>query len=232
MHPTVSNQSHDSIGDDYAGHGEELGCASRPDGPPGRARSRKCGPLGAATIGPDHAHVSRRVPSARRDMRANGQISRAGQLRLLFATVGDEIDGIPISVVSVLARLGLDPREEAGRLSSRGNREAVEQLARLIAEVPGSFRPLGEARLLADDLVGLLPKHRPSRTSALQVQIRPPYRALRCQSRPNFGLSALSSRQRRWSALWFTAGFRSVSGARKREAKKPPPFGEAQIYRR
>src|SRR5260370_32796145 len=51
MHPTVPNQSHDSIGDDYAGHGEELGSASRPDGPPGRARSRKCGPLGAATIG-------------------------------------------------------------------------------------------------------------------------------------------------------------------------------------
>jgi hypothetical protein len=48
-----------------------------------------------------------------------------------------EIDGIPISVVSVLARLGLDPREDAGRLSSLGNREAVEQLARLIAEVPG-----------------------------------------------------------------------------------------------
>jgi hypothetical protein len=136
-----------------------------------------CGTLGTATIGPDHAHISRRVPSARRDMRANGRTSRAGQLRLLFATVGDEIDGIPISVVSVLARLGLDPREEAGRLSSLGNREAVEQLARLIAEVPGGFRPLGEARLLADDLVGLLPKHRPSRTSALQGQIRPPYRA-------------------------------------------------------
>jgi hypothetical protein len=51
MHPTVPNQSHDSIGDDYAGHGEELGCASRPDGPPGQVRSRKCGPLGAATIG-------------------------------------------------------------------------------------------------------------------------------------------------------------------------------------
>jgi hypothetical protein len=51
--------------------------------------------------------------------------------KFLFATVGDEIDGIPISVVSVLARLGLDPREEAGRLSSLGNREAAEQLARL-----------------------------------------------------------------------------------------------------
>jgi hypothetical protein len=151
--------------------------------------------------------------------------------KFLFATVGDEVDGIPISVVSALARLGLDPREEAGRLSSLGNREAVEQLARLIAEVPGSFRPLGEARLLADGLVGLLPKHGTSRTSALQVQFVRVMKRLHYRSRPNFGLSALSSRQRRWSALWFTAGFRSVSGARKWEAKKPPPFGEAQIYR-
>jgi hypothetical protein len=133
--------------------------------------------------------------------------------KFLFATVGDEIDGIPISVVSVLARLGLDPREEAGRLSSLGNREAVEQLARLIAEVPGSFRPLGEARLLADGLVGLLPKHRPSITSALQCKFVRLIGRLGCQSRPNFGLSALSSRQRRWSALWFTVGFRSLSGA-------------------
>jgi hypothetical protein len=97
--------------------------------------------------------------------------------KFLFATVGNEIDGIPLSVVSALARLGLDPREEAGRLSSLSNREAVEQLARLLAEVPGSFRPLREARVLADELVGLLPKHGHSRTSALQVQIRPRYRA-------------------------------------------------------
>jgi hypothetical protein len=93
--------------------------------------------------------------------------------KFLFATVGDEINGIPLSVVSALTRLGLDPREEAGRLSSLSNGEAVEQLARLIAEVPGNFRPLGEARVLADGLVGLLPKHGPSPTSAPQVQIRP-----------------------------------------------------------
>lgn len=95
--------------------------------------------------------------------------------KFLFATVGDEIDGMPLSVISALARLDLDPRDEAGRLSSLSNQEAVEQLARLIAEVSGSFRPLGEARVLADGLVGLLPKHDPSRTPAPQVQIRPRY---------------------------------------------------------
>ena len=94
----------------------------------------------------------------------------------LFATVGDEINGVPLSVVSVLVRLGLDPREEADRLSSMTASEATEQLARLIAELPGIFRPLREAREIAGGLVGLLPRHDVNRASALEVQIRPRYR--------------------------------------------------------
>jgi hypothetical protein len=93
----------------------------------------------------------------------------------LFAAVGDEIDGIPLSVVSALTRLGLDPWQEAGRLSLLSNREAVEQLARLIAELPGLFRPLDEAREIADRLIQLLPGHDTDRRSTAQVQIRPRY---------------------------------------------------------
>jgi hypothetical protein len=79
--------------------------------------------------------------------------------KFLFAEVGAEQNGIPLSMVSALARLGLDPWDEAGRLSSLGKREAVEQLARLIAEVPGLCRPLAEAREIADRLIEQLPKH-------------------------------------------------------------------------
>src|SRR6516225_4814186 len=93
--------------------------------------------------------------------------------RFLFAAVGDEIDGIPLSVISALTRLGLDPWQEAGRLSSLSRREAVEQLGRLIAEIPGIFRPLREAREIADDLICLLPKHDRSGAATPQVQIRP-----------------------------------------------------------
>jgi hypothetical protein len=77
----------------------------------------------------------------------------------LFAAVGTEQNGIPLSMVSALTRLGLDPWDEAGRLSSLGKREAVEQLARLIAELPGTRRPLAEAREIACELVEQLPKH-------------------------------------------------------------------------
>src|SRR5689334_5108026 len=82
--------------------------------------------------------------------------------RFLFAAVGDEVNGIPLSVVSALTRLGLDPWEEAGRLSSLSHREAVERLARLVAELPGSSRTLDEARDIAGSLVNLLPKHDPN----------------------------------------------------------------------
>ena len=95
--------------------------------------------------------------------------------RFLFATVGDEIDRVPLSVISALSRLGLDPWQEAGRLSSLSNREAMEQLARLIAELPGRFRPLDEAREIADRLIQLLPRHDTDRRSTPQVQIRPYY---------------------------------------------------------
>ena len=56
--------------------------------------------------------------------------------RFLFATVEDEIDGIPLSVI---------------------------------------FRPLGEAREIADRLIQLLPRYDTNRGSTLQVQIRPSY---------------------------------------------------------
>ncbi|HTV27779.1 MAG TPA: hypothetical protein VMF32_08360 [Xanthobacteraceae bacterium] len=92
--------------------------------------------------------------------------------RFLFATVGDEIDGTPLSVISALTRLGLDPWQEAGRLSSMSYHEAVEQLARLIAEVPGGSRQRQDACKIAGTLVALLPTREAGR-SVPQIQIRP-----------------------------------------------------------
>ena len=96
--------------------------------------------------------------------------------KFLFATVENETDGIPLSVISVLTRLGLDPWKEADRLSSLSTREAVEQLARLTAELPGKSRPLSEARESADRLVGLLPQHDCNPTPALRRQVSPRHR--------------------------------------------------------
>jgi len=92
----------------------------------------------------------------------------------LFATVGDEVDGMPLSVISALTRLGLDPWQEAGRLSSLSNREAIEQLARLIAELPGSLQR-DETRKIAGGLIRLLPTRDTIRPIA-QIRARPRFR--------------------------------------------------------
>jgi hypothetical protein len=79
---------------------------------------------------------------------------------------------MPLSVISALTRLGLDPWQEAGRLSSLSNREAVEQLERLLAEVPGGSRRREEACKIAGRLIGLLPTGEANR-SVPRIQIRP-----------------------------------------------------------
>jgi hypothetical protein len=105
--------------------------------------------------------------------------------KFLFAPVGDEINDVPLTVLSALTSVGVDPWKEAGRLSSLGRPEAVEQLARLITEVPGRFRSLPEAREMAGNLINLLPRHDASPVSTAQIQIRPRFpkpRLLRASS--------------------------------------------------
>ena len=76
----------------------------------------------------------------------------------LFATVGEERNGIPLSMISALAQLCLDPWDEASRLCSLAKQEAVERLAGLILRLPGTRRP-SEARQIAFRLIDVLPTH-------------------------------------------------------------------------
>jgi hypothetical protein len=77
----------------------------------------------------------------------------------LFAAVGEERNGIPLSMISALAQLDLDPWEEAGRLASLAKQEAVERLTALILRLPDLRRPSSEARQIAVDLIDVLPTH-------------------------------------------------------------------------
>jgi hypothetical protein len=90
----------------------------------------------------------------------------------LFAAVGAERDGIQLTMVSTLARLSLDPWDEAERLSSLNKHDAVEQLTRLIAELPGAGRPLAEAREIAGGLIDRLPQHHEGERSIQPTQAR------------------------------------------------------------
>ena len=75
----------------------------------------------------------------------------------LFASVGEEVNGVPLSVLSALTRLGFDPREEAARLSNLTREAATEQLARTIARLSDRQRTVAEARRIARGLAKRLP---------------------------------------------------------------------------
>lgn len=75
----------------------------------------------------------------------------------LFAEVGVEASGMPLSVLSAIARLGMDPWQEAQRLAKLPRTAAVDVLARMIAAMPASKWPLPDAMAIAGKLVALLP---------------------------------------------------------------------------
>src|SRR5437762_8097313 len=74
----------------------------------------------------------------------------------LFAPVGEEVNGVPLSVLSALSRLGLDPRDEAARLSALTKEASADQLARMIARLSDRWT-LSETRTIAVRLIERLP---------------------------------------------------------------------------
>src|SRR3954471_4604454 len=77
----------------------------------------------------------------------------------LFAMVREERDGLPLSTISALTQLGLDPWDEAGLLSGLAKQDAVEQLTGLLLRIPGPSLPLAEeVRQIAVMLIDLLPR--------------------------------------------------------------------------
>jgi hypothetical protein len=80
----------------------------------------------------------------------------------LFAPVGEEQNGVTLSVVSALTRLGLDPWEEGARLSPLPKARAAEALATLIARLPINRTDPSDDLAISRRLVELLPKQKPT----------------------------------------------------------------------
>ncbi len=78
----------------------------------------------------------------------------------LFASIGDEENGMPLSVMSALTRLGIDPWEQAAQLSALPQGVAASTLAPMIARLPGGLWGAAEAKSIAARLVALLPERR------------------------------------------------------------------------
>jgi hypothetical protein len=87
----------------------------------------------------------------------------------LFAVIGDDRNGMPLSVVSVLARVDLDPWHEAASLAAMPGELAARRLAPLLATLSERTLQQASAAITAVRLIALLPhrtnpKIRPSRT--------------------------------------------------------------------
>ena len=76
----------------------------------------------------------------------------------LLAPIGDDNNGMQLSVLSALARLDVDPWEEAATLAQLPRPAATWKLASLIAALPAGPSARPDAGTIAARLIPLLPR--------------------------------------------------------------------------
>jgi len=76
----------------------------------------------------------------------------------LLASICEEPGGMRLSVLSALARMNVDPWEEAARLAALTTADAQKTLVSTLNLFPGKRQRSAETELLAARLVALLPK--------------------------------------------------------------------------
>ena len=75
----------------------------------------------------------------------------------LHARIVEDGNGLPLTVLSALARLNMDPWDEAARLAGMPRQTATGTLAALIAALPNAPPTRTASKALAASLVALLP---------------------------------------------------------------------------
>jgi hypothetical protein len=77
--------------------------------------------------------------------------------RFLYASVGDDNNGMPLTVLSALARMDIDPWEEASKLTQLPPESAVMQLASLLGALRNASVAGRDPVRIAAPLIALLP---------------------------------------------------------------------------
>ena len=78
--------------------------------------------------------------------------------KFLYAPIGEGRNGTTLSVLSALARLDVDPWQEAASLARMPREAATARLTAMIASLPDEPTKDIPAKTIAADLVALLPK--------------------------------------------------------------------------
>jgi hypothetical protein len=86
--------------------------------------------------------------------------------KFLFAPIGEDRNGLPLSVISLLARMNLDPWQEAGTLAGLSTDAAATRLASSLDTLTDPGLRLTNPRPLVLRLLALLPKHSANPESA------------------------------------------------------------------
>lgn len=89
----------------------------------------------------------------------------------LYAPVGEEDNGMVLTALSALARLGVDPWDEAARLSELPKEAATTRLTSIVSSLPHGRWAQSAAAGIAVRLVALLPV-KPALPSAHQAAVR------------------------------------------------------------
>ena len=91
-------------------------------------------------------------------MRAGFNLHHSDLQEFLFAPIWDERNGTPLSILSALARLGMDPWGEAARLAEMPRAAAVSALAAILARLPRSEPEVSDYSGISERLVQFLPQ--------------------------------------------------------------------------
>jgi hypothetical protein len=89
--------------------------------------------------------------------------------KFLFASIGEDKNGLLLSVVSALARRNIDPWQEAAELARLPEDAATRRLASLIAALPDMPSARLASRAIAARLIALLPRRRAPNASPAEA---------------------------------------------------------------
>jgi len=104
----------------------------------------------------------------------------------LFAPVGQEFDGTPQTLATGLARLGVDPWEEAAELAKLAREPAMQRLASRLEAMPDRSSSAEDTVKLTIHLLALLHRAAPRKSSQPDTPL--PLRAARPSKRVNVAI--------------------------------------------
>lgn len=90
-------------------------------------------------------------------LRAEYTLHQSDLAEFLAAPVWEETNGSPLTVLSALARLDVDPWAEAARLAALPRDAAASALSAILRRLPGHAPDAADVGMIADRLVELLP---------------------------------------------------------------------------